>query len=129
MSSFIRGEIFDWLIGSIQLSNNILLNIAITSVLGTILYVITYRLVGGLYRASIIDGRFAGKVAYLIIFIINVFITAIVLRIIKWIIWLYHYILTVPLWIWLSIAGGIFIIVAIIILARNTSKSKAKHTL
>lgn len=110
MSSFFRSEIFDWLIGSVALSNNILTNLVITFILGTLLYVVTFNMVGKLYNTDIISGSIAGKVCYFVLFIINVFITALILRLIQFIIRLYNYVSAFPLWVGLSIVGTIFFI-------------------
>lgn len=119
MSSFFRGEIFDWLIGSIALSNNILYNLVITSILGTLLYVVTFKMVGKLYNTDIISGSIAGKVCYFVLFIINVFITALILRLIQFIIRLYNYVSTFPLWVWLSIVGGISLIIILTLFVKS----------
>lgn len=58
VSSIFRNEIFVWLIGSVQLSDNILFNWVLALILGLVLSVITFKMVGGLYHSNSISGSF-----------------------------------------------------------------------
>lgn len=83
LSWLIRNQFFDWLTGAINLTDNWIVNLVITSILGSILYTITFAKVGELYHADIISGSFAGKVCYLILYIIYLFIAVVLLWLLK----------------------------------------------
>lgn len=126
MSAFIREEIFEWLIGSVELSNNIFFNWAFTSILSTVLYFITFRMVRKLYHSDLISGSTAGKVYYFILFLINVIVTALILRIIKWIRWIFNYIISFPVWVYLIIVVGISFCIVLMLLNKSQFKSVKK---
>lgn len=115
---FIAKPIFEWLIDGYSLFDNILLNYISMGVIGLIAFLISWNIVGSLYKQDIINGRVSGSVLHWIIRLVVFFIifsfVSVVLRAIA-------FIITIPLWIW----GGVIclLITAIIILIiRNKTR-------
>lgn len=119
MSSFLREEVFDWLLSSVKLSNNSLFNWILSIILYTVLCHITFKMVGELYNSNTISGSCSGKVFHLILFIVDTFITAAILRLIKGIIWLCNYISVFPIWVWSSLGGVVILVTIFLLLKKN----------
>lgn len=59
-------QLFQDTMGSILLTNNILLDTIILIIASKIVHSVVYSFVGGLYRDSLISGSFAGKLLYML---------------------------------------------------------------
>lgn len=91
---------FDILTGDVAVCDNVLYNYLILLIVGEIAFRGTYSFVGDAYRSGIINGRTAGSVLHWIIRLLTYWGVAYLLRIG---IWIYHFVMCVPGWVWLAV--------------------------
>lgn len=75
-------QLFQDIMGFMEITNNLFLDMIILIVTSKIVHAIVYSFVGGLYRENIISGSFAGRVAYFITWIVCLFPSFLILYII-----------------------------------------------
>ncbi|KNY30534.1 hypothetical protein [Pseudobacteroides cellulosolvens] len=114
--------IFEWLTDGYTLFDNVLYNYITISIVGFIAFSVAWNIVGSLYRNDIISGKTSGSILHwmirLITFVVLFSFVSIILRVIR-------FIITVPLWISLTIAG-LFIAGIIIFLIIHSKRSNTE---
>lgn len=108
--------IFEWLTDGYTLFDNVLHNYLTMAIVGFIAFAVAWNIVGLLYRNDMISGRISGSILHwiirLITFVVLFSFISVVLRVIR-------FIITVPLWIWLTIAGLLIVGIFISLVIRN----------
>lgn len=108
--------IFEWLTDGYTLFDNVLYNYIAMAIVGFIAFAVSWNIVGSLYRNDMISGRTSGSILHwiirLITFVVLFSAISLLIRVIR-------FIMTVPLWIWLALAGLLVIGVIIFFIVRN----------
>lgn len=123
--ALILKPVFDILTGDVVVCGNILYNYLILLIVGEIALRCAYCFVGDAYRFGIINGRAAGSILHWIIRLLIYLGVAYLLRIG---IWVYHFVIHVPLRRWLVIGAVCCLLTATVyyIVVRKQKKKNCR---
>lgn len=126
--ALILKPVFDILTGDVVVCGNILYNYLILLIVGEIAFRCAYCFVGDAYRFGIINGRAAGSILHWIIRLLIYLGVAYLLRIG---IWVYHFVIHVPLRRWLVIGAVCCLLTATVyyIVVRKQKKKNCRGEL
>jgi uncharacterized membrane protein len=112
--------IFERLTEGYTLFDNTQYNYIAMAIIGFIAFAVAWNIVGSLYRNDIISGRTSGSIIHWIFRFITFFVlfsfVSIILRVIR-------FIITVPPWIWITIAGLFIVGFIIFLIIRNNRRN------
>jgi hypothetical protein len=107
--------IFTYFYDIINITDNWIFNIFSPIIIYAILHEITYNSVGNLYKSDLINGVISGKIAYFCIMFINILITAVILYLIKVIIWIHNLLKIFALLNWIEVMIIVLLIIVLIV--------------
>ena len=107
--------LFEYLTGDVVVCNNIIFNYLALLVIGELAYKFAKRMVGSAYHAGFIDGSNSGSALHWFVRFLFYIAAAYFLR---FCIWVYVVIRSIPPWGWFVIGGIIVAIIFIPIVAR-----------
>lgn len=106
---------FEILTGDVAICNNWLYNYAFLAIVGELAYQFAYGAVGDLYSSGMIHGRAAGSAAH---WTIRLFIYVGLAYLLRALIWIYNFIVSVPIQVWLVLLGLLVVGIVIFIVYR-----------
>ncbi len=109
-------SIFDYLTDGYSIFDNVLYNYIAMGIVGFIAFVVAWNTVGSLYRNDMISERTGGSIFHwiirLVVFVVLFSDVSLLIRVIR-------FVITVPLWVWLVMAGLMIMGVVIFCIIRN----------
>lgn len=117
--SIILKPLFEILTGDITICDNILCNYLFLLIIGELSYCVAYRSVGNLYNSGAITGRSVGSIIHWVIRIPFFILAAYILR---FFIWLYTFVTSVPPQVWWALLAILLICIILFIVLRITQK-------
>lgn len=113
--------VFDILTGDVAICGNVLCNYLILFVVGEIAFRAANSLVGDAYCSGVIDGRAAGSIMHWSIRLIIYMVLAYVLRAG---IWIYNFVIGIPLWVWCALLVACSLALAIVFYLITIKKQR-----
>ena len=117
--ALILKPVFDILTGDVVVCGNILYNYLILLIVGEIAFRCAYCFAGDAYRFGIINGRAAGSILHWTIRLLIYLGVAYLLRIG---IWIYHFVMRIPGWVWLVVLA--ICLVSVVVYLTTIYKKK-----
>ena len=117
--------IFELIIGEFTLFGDVLYNYIALGVIGTLAFVIAFRLVGKIYDSGIISSRAAGSFLH---WTIRLVVFTVFFYIFSLIIWLVKFIATIPQETWFIIGAVGLLAITLIIIFKVRKISSTKNT-
>lgn len=122
--AIILKPLFEILTGDIAICNNVLYNYIFLVAVGEFAYHISYGVVGNLYSSAVITGRSAGSVVHWIVRLLIYFFAAYMLRAL---IWIYTFVISVPIQIWWALSGIFLICLILLVVFRIFKRVESKQ--
>lgn len=107
--SLIFKPVFEILIGDVAVCDNILYNYLILLLVGEVAFRCAYGLVGDAYHSGAISGRAAGSILH---WVIRFPIYVVIAYLLRAGIWIYNFILDIPMWVWLTLLVMCLLVIA-----------------
>lgn len=122
--AIILKPLFEILTGDIAICNNVLYNYIFLLAVGELAYYVSYGVVGNLYSSGAITGRSASSLVHWIVRLPIYFFAAYILRAL---IWIYTFIISVPIQIWWALSGISLICLILFVAFRIVKKVESKQ--
>lgn len=113
--SIIFKPLYEIFIGDVAIRDSRLYNYIFLALVGELTYQFAYGVVGDLYSSGILHGRAAGSAAH---WTIRLFIYVGLAYLLRALIWIYNFIVLVPVQVWWILLGLLVVGVAIFIACR-----------
>lgn len=121
MKTILR-PIFEWITGNYNLFENTIFNYIMMGFIGLIAFGVALQVVGDMYSGGSISSREAGSFFHWLIRLIVFTLLFVVISIIMWIVGL---IMSVPLWIWISLIVIVFMVIIVIQIIEIKKKKES----